>query len=75
MNFEGYGTISPDTVTGKLLTIIIASFGIPLNIFFLAKIGEFLKNFFIKVFIPLKKYTKNERRHMIFQVVNFIFLI
>jgi hypothetical protein len=71
LNFQGYGTFSPETISGKLLTIIIASFGIPLNIFFLAQIGEFLKNLCIRVFSPLKKYTKNERRHMVLQVVNF----
>lgn len=75
MNFQGYGTFSPETTSGKLLTIVIASFGIPLNIFFLAKIGEFLKNLCIRVFMPLKKYTKNERRHMILQVVNFYIYI
>ena len=39
-SFEGYGNITPVTTGGRVLCIIFAFFGIPINLFFLQLVGE-----------------------------------
>ena len=58
----GYGNFVPRTNSGKWFTLFIAFIGIPINIVFLAKLGELLKNASSALFNPLfKRALKSDR--------------
>ena len=70
----GYGQLTPKTDLGKVFTILVAFIGIPINIVFLAKIGELLKNVSSKILKPIEKYAKSKKKIIIIQVCICIFI-
>ncbi|CAF0926222.1 unnamed protein product [Brachionus calyciflorus] len=65
----GYGQLTPNTNLGKIFTIIVAFIGIPINIVFLAKIGELLKKGSAYLLKPFQKISKNKQLFIIFQLI------
>ena len=43
-SFLGYGHLSPDTDTGKLICMVYSLLGVPINGIFIAAIGAYFKN-------------------------------
>lgn len=66
---KGYGNLTPSTDTGKIFTIMVAFIGIPINIVFLAKIGEILKKGSAYLLKPIKKLSNNKKIFIIIQVI------
>ncbi|RNA18214.1 potassium channel subfamily K member 10 [Brachionus plicatilis] len=65
----GYGNLTPSTDTGKIFTIMVAFIGIPINIVFLAKIGEILKKGSAYLLKPIKKLSNNKKIFIIIQII------
>ncbi len=53
---------------GKITSILIAAIGIPINIVFLAKIGEVLKLLTKRLLRPLRKISKNKKVFIVLEV-------
>ena len=66
--YSGYGRKSPQTDLGKITSILIAAIGIPINIVFLAKIGEVLKLLTKRLLRPLRKISKNKKVFIVLEV-------
>lgn len=73
----GYGNLTPTLDEGKIFTIIVAFIGIPINIIFLAKIGEIFKKLSTFLLKPVKKISKDKQIFIITQVIliRFFFIL
>lgn len=60
--------MTPTLDEGKIFTIAVAFIGIPINIIFLAKIGEIFKKVSAFLLKPFKKLSKDKQKFIIIQV-------
>lgn len=52
--FSGYGSVSPKSLPGRILTVFYAAIGIPLTLCYLATVGDFLSRCIRSIYYKLR---------------------
>ncbi|XP_008469490.1 open rectifier potassium channel protein 1 isoform X1 [Diaphorina citri] len=68
----GYGNLHPSTSLGRIMVIIYALFGIPLNGIVLTKLGELFSSTFITVHHRYKTERYESRMEMTFDIILYL---